>query len=71
LGGTGSKDREIIRRYLTSLFTSKIVVHGERSIPALEVPELFFVQGSISACGDALLLSDLSDRQGPEMDCQR
>ena len=38
LGGTGSEDREMVRRYLASLFTSKNAVHGTCGMPALEVP---------------------------------
>jgi hypothetical protein len=43
-----------MRRYLTNLFTLKAADYGNRGMPALEVSELFFVPGYISACGDAL-----------------
>jgi hypothetical protein len=53
-GGTGSGEREIIRRYLASHFILKNSVYSACGVPALEVSSLLFVQGFISACGDAL-----------------
>jgi hypothetical protein len=44
----------MVKRYLISLFTWKAADYGTRGMPALEVPELFFAQGYISACRDAL-----------------
>jgi hypothetical protein len=39
---------------LGRLSISKTVINYGRGLPALEVPRLFFAQGYISACGDAL-----------------
>jgi hypothetical protein len=38
LNGTGSGDREILRGYLASLFTSEKALRGDCGVPALEVP---------------------------------
>jgi hypothetical protein len=44
----------MIRNCLASLFISKYAVKGECGLSALEASWLFFAQGYISACGDAL-----------------
>lgn len=41
------------RRYLAILVISKNIISGDYGLSALEVPWLFFVQGCVSACGDA------------------
>jgi hypothetical protein len=43
-----------MKNYLARLFIAKIAVDGGYGISALEVTRPFFVQGYISACGDAL-----------------
>jgi len=40
-------------KYVASSLRYKNAVNGEYSLPALEVPWLFFAQGYISGCGDA------------------
>jgi hypothetical protein len=46
-----------MKKYLTRLFISNNAVGGECGPMALDVSWDFFVQGCISACGDALLVS--------------
>ena len=52
--GIGLKDVEMARKYLASHCISNAAILGARGMPALEVPEPFFVERCISVYGDAL-----------------